>query len=104
MFVLAWVGEDLSEVRVSPGAAAVLWWAGPLRAHQGRVVSVGVGVEQLLDGDLVLPVIAEVVGVAEAGADIGELAQSDLALVAEAESSGSGTPNSSSPKEKTCMW
>src|SRR5436309_13565555 len=34
VFVVAGVGEDLSEVRVSPGAAAVLWRAGSRRGDQ----------------------------------------------------------------------
>ena len=63
-----------------------------------------IGVEQLLDEDLVLPVIAEVVGVAESVANAADqLAESDVTLVDEPEL-GSGTPNSSGPLEKQCMW
>ena len=69
MLLVAGVGEDRLEIGVSPGAAAVLRRAGSLRGHEDRVVGVGVGVEQVLDEDLVLPVVAEVVGVAEASAE-----------------------------------
>ena len=44
-----------------------------------------VGIQQVLDKDLVLPVVAEVVGVAEASAEVDQLAECDLALVAESE-------------------
>ena len=66
------VGEDLFELRVSPGAAAVFGWAGPLGGDQDGVVELGVGVEQILDEDLVFPVVAEVVCVAEPVADADE--------------------------------
>jgi hypothetical protein len=69
-------------VRVSPGAAAVLWRAGPLGRDERRVVGVGAGVEQVFDEDLVLPVDAEVVGVAEASAEVDELAECGAAFVA----------------------
>lgn len=85
VFVVAGVGEDLFEVRVSPGAAAVLWWAGSLRGHEDRVVDVRVGIEQVFDEDLVLPVVAEVVGVAEASAGVSELTECDFAFVSEPE-------------------
>ena len=85
VFVVVGVGEDAPEVRVSPGAAAVLWRAGALGDDQDRVGDVRVGVEQVFDDDLVLPVVAEVVGVAEASAEVDELAECDLALVAEPE-------------------
>jgi hypothetical protein len=42
---VAGVGEDLFEFGVSPGAAAVLWWAGSLCGDEGWVVDVGVDVE-----------------------------------------------------------
>ena len=104
MFVVDWVGEDRFEVRVSPAAAAVLWWAGALGGREDRVVGLGVGVEKVFDDDLVLPVIAEVVGVAEAVAvACDQFAESDLALVADP-SSGSGMPNSCPAKENACMW
>lgn len=83
VFVVGGVGEDLPEVGVAPGAAAVLGRAGSLGGDQCGVVGVGIGVEQVFDGDLVLPVVAEVVGVAEASADVGEFVEGDLALVAE---------------------
>jgi hypothetical protein len=41
VFVVTGVGEDVFEVRVSPGAAAVLWWAGSLRRDEDRVVGLG---------------------------------------------------------------
>jgi hypothetical protein len=49
-------------------------------------VGLGIGVEQIFDDDLVLPVITEVVGVAETVAcACDQFAESDLALVAEPE-------------------
>lgn len=101
---VAGIGEDVFEFGVSPGAAAVLWWAGSLRGNQDGVVGLGIEVEQFFDDDLVLPVIAEVIGVAESVVDAADqLAESDLPLVDEPEL-GSGTPNSSGPLEKQCMW
>ena len=44
-------------------------------------MGLGVGVEQVFDEDLVLPVVTEVVCVAEASTDVGELAERDFALV-----------------------
>jgi hypothetical protein len=43
----------------------------------------GDGVEEVLDEEFVLPVIAEVVGVAEASTDVDELVERDLALIGE---------------------
>lgn len=71
---------------MSPGAAAILGWAGAFRGDEHWVVGVGVGVEQVFDHDLVLPVIAEVVGVADSVADAADqLAEVDAALVGVAE-------------------
>jgi hypothetical protein len=79
---VAGVGEDCFEVGVSPGAAAVLWWAGAFRGAERRVVDLGVGVKEVFDHDLVLPVIAEVVGVAEPVADSADqLTEADATLV-----------------------
>ena len=102
MFVVVGVGEDLPEVRVAPGAAAVLWRAGALRDEQGRVVGVGLGIEQIFDGDRVPPVVAEVVGVAEATAEVDELAERTWRSSLNP-SSGSGRPKSCSPKENAWM-
>jgi hypothetical protein len=71
------VGEDRFEVGVSPGATAVFRRARSLRGDEDRVVGVGVGVQQIFDEYFVLPVVAEVIGVSEASADVGELVECD---------------------------
>jgi hypothetical protein len=55
-------------------------------ADEDRVAGLRIGVEQLLDEDLVLPVIAEVIGVEELIADAAEkLADAHRSLVGELE-------------------
>jgi hypothetical protein len=82
----SWLGSARIAFRSAcpQGAAAVLWWAGAFRGDEHWVVGVGIGIEQVFDHDLVLPVIAEVLGVAEPVADAADqLAEAHAALVVE---------------------
>jgi hypothetical protein len=66
-------------------------------------VDLGVGVEQFLDDDLVLPAVAEVVGVAEPVADVADqLAEAHVALVGEPELE-IGQSELVGPAANTCM-
>src|SRR5262245_2392902 len=66
------IGQCGLQVLVPPGTAAVLWWARALAGCAHRAGHRGAGREDLLQGDVVLPVVAEVVGVADLVADPGE--------------------------------
>lgn len=58
------IGEDLDQVLVSPHAAAVVGWGRTPPADTYRVGGRWVGECRLLDQDVVFPVVAEVIGVA----------------------------------------
>jgi hypothetical protein len=65
VFFVRGVGEDLDEVAVSPDTAAVLRWAGPSAGEAAGVGGGGLGLGDRFDDDVMFPVVAEVVGVAE---------------------------------------
>jgi hypothetical protein len=67
-------------------------------------VEVGVVIEEMLDDDLVLPVVAEVIGVAEPVTDAADqLVEPSPALVDESKL-GIGYAERRAPREKQCMW
>ena len=85
------IGDRLEEMRVPRSATDILRWAGHPSGNAARHVSSFV--QCLLDYDVMLPVVPEIVGVAESLADLCSLAQQNARLVERGEqSSGSGTP------------
>src|SRR5262245_16419295 len=63
---MAGVGEDVAQLAVAPHTAAVLGWAGSPAGEADGVLD-AVGWEDVLDEQVVLPGVAEVVGVAQPG-------------------------------------
>jgi hypothetical protein len=75
------VGKDVAELGMAPHAAAVLGRAGS-PASEADGLRHPVGRQDLFDEHVMLPEVAEVVGVAQPGAGPGgEVAQPGLALV-----------------------
>jgi hypothetical protein len=68
---VARVGKDLDEVVVSPNAAAVLRRTSPAAGEASGAGGAGLRRGDVLDKDVVFPVVAEVVGVAEPVAGVG---------------------------------
>lgn len=64
MLRMSRVGEDVEQLAVARGPAAVLRWAGAPTANARGHGDLGRG-HHLLDNDLVVPSVAEVVGVSE---------------------------------------
>ena len=61
------IGEDVEQLTVAPGTAAILGWTPALPGGaDGTGQSLNVG-QFLLDQERMFPVVAEVVGVGEAG-------------------------------------
>src|SRR5215211_8861704 len=60
------IGEGLAKIGVAPHPTAVLRRATALASEANGVAPAGIGREHLLEDDVVLPVIAEVVDVADA--------------------------------------
>lgn len=79
MLLVLRVGEHLEQVLVAPGSPAVLGRAGA-RAGRADDRSLEVGGNPL-DGDVVLPVVAEVVPVDELAADGGDGPEGRAAFV-----------------------
>src|SRR5436190_2457079 len=84
LFVIG-VGEDLFQLGVAPRASAVFRWASPFGGDQEGIVDRGIGIEDILDEDLVLPAVAEVIRVTEPITDAYQFVDRDLALVTESE-------------------
>src|SRR6266536_1264786 len=59
------VGQDVHQVRVAPDASAVIRWGGAPPARAARIARCPVPVEHLFYQDVLLPVVAEVVGVTD---------------------------------------
>src|SRR5580693_3950030 len=66
MLLVGWIGECGTKIPPSPGTTAVLGRTRTLASQAHGVVDVWVSVEYLLEHDRVLPVVAEVVRVANA--------------------------------------
>ena len=65
MLFVGRVEHGLKKLHESPGAAHVLRWAAAGAVDKDRVVDVGRALANLLDCDLVLPVVSEVIEVVE---------------------------------------
>jgi len=77
------IGEGLAKIGVAPHPTAVLRRATALASEAHGVAPAGIGREHLLEDDVVLPVIAEVVDVADALSGFPEqVGDRDSALVA----------------------
>ncbi len=82
IFLVARVRQHLEQSQIAIDAAAILRRAGPLARDQRRVGLLRVERLDLLDDDLVLPIVAEVVDVAEAlDAPLDQRAELDVAVV-----------------------
>ena len=66
---------------VAPRPAAVLWWARPAASDAGGNGGARLHRADLLDSDLVAPVVAEVVGVVERGPLVGDGVEASGALI-----------------------
>jgi hypothetical protein len=66
VFLMTGIGEDPDQPRIARPAPGVLRRAGALARDAQRVTHARLGDGGFLDGDLVFPVVAEVVGVQEA--------------------------------------
>ena len=64
-FGVGGVGQDVEEFAVTPWSAAVFGWTGSPPADAARHGRDVVGGERRFDGDVVDPVVTEVVGVAD---------------------------------------
>src|ERR1022692_3902109 len=60
-----WILDRFEEVAVTPGTATVLRRAGTAAFDAARILHLGVSLQHLLDLDNVIPIVAEIVGVAE---------------------------------------
>jgi hypothetical protein len=65
------VGQRLGQVLIAPDAAAVFGWAGAASAGAAWVAGGRVWLEEFLYDDVEVPVIAEVVGIADFIAGVG---------------------------------
>src|SRR5215213_8085715 len=76
------IGEDVEQLTVAPGTAAILGWTPALPGGaEGTGQSLNGG-QALLDHERMFPVVAEVVGVGEAGdARLDQAVQGDAVLV-----------------------
>ena len=105
--VVAWmggVGQGLGEVGVAPDAAAVLRRGCASSAGAAWIAERAVPVENLFHHDIVFPVVAEVVGVADrAACRGGDLLQRDRRLGTMAEF-GVGDAELAVGVWKTCRW
>ena len=81
MFGVGGVGDRRQEVFVTRGPTDVPGRAGSLAVHTGGVARLGILWKDLLDVDLMLPVVAEVVAIHERGAGARQRAESGLSSV-----------------------
>ena len=69
-FVL-WIADGLEEFGIAPGAADIFRRAAPARLDQARIKNAGLGIDEALDFDRVLPAVAKIVEVPQRlGTDI----------------------------------
>src|ERR1022692_2179020 len=74
-----WILDRFEEVAVTPGTATVLWRTGTAAFDASRILDLGFSLQHLLDLNDVIPVVAEIVGVAKLlGPRLDHLAQFHL--------------------------
>src|SRR5207249_7048753 len=70
MLLVLRITDRLQELLVAPDPGNVLWWTGPFASQTAWVGDAWLRREDLFDVDPMLPVVAEVVQVAEGGASV----------------------------------